>query len=115
MEDDYYLHLEFSDGLQTHLHTSWLWPELKRRIVIVGSTGMLIFDEVNQSVTLHRKRVNSELANVIEGEDVVFCEKGMPLKTALSHFISCVKSRETPLTSGESALPVVALLERVSG
>jgi predicted dehydrogenase len=34
----------------------------------------------------------------------------MPLTRELEHFLSCIKTRETPLTSGEEAIEVLKIL-----
>jgi len=111
--DDFHLHVAFRNGLKGHLHTSWLWPLKERRTVIVGSEGMLVFDEQKQNVVLHRKRIAANLSNIDEGEEVVFEGSAPPLTAALQHFMHCVETRETPLTSGETAVPVISLMEKV--
>ena len=55
VEDDVYVHLHFPSGIRAHLHNSWLWPENRRGLTIVGEKGMLVYDEVNQRVIHHRK------------------------------------------------------------
>lgn len=114
VEDDVYLHLEFPGKLQAHVHASWLWPEKRRRLTIIGSKGMLVYDELNQTVILHRKGVNPDLSNRDEGEEVVFQGKGEPLKLELQDFLECVECGKRPLSDGESAIPVVAVLEEAT-
>jgi len=55
VEDDVYLHLAFPEGVAAHLHASWLWPEKHRRLTAVFERGMLVYDEIAQTVTLHKK------------------------------------------------------------
>lgn len=111
VEDDVHLHLRFPNGINAHLHTSWLWPEKRRRLTIIGSKGMLVYDELPQTVTLHRKGINPDLSNRDEGEEVVFQGHGEPLALELQHFLQCVREGKKPLSDGESAIPVVAVLE----
>ena len=114
IEDDVHLHLQFPNGLHAHLHCSWLWPEKRRRLVIIGEEGMLIYDEVDQTVVLHRKGVNPDLSTRDEGTEVVFRGYGEPLKLELEHFLECVVQGKRPLSDGESAVPVVAVLEKAT-
>lgn len=114
IEDDVYLHLEFPDSVQSNLHCSWLWPERNRRMVIVGSAGMLVYDEIEQKVYLHKKRIDENLANVDEGFEVVYEGSGEPVKLMLEHFMDCVKTRKTPLSDGANGLEVVKVLETAS-
>ena len=115
MEDDVYLHLEFPDGRHAHLHSSWLWPEDRRRLTVVGGRGMLVYDEKEERVTLHRKMVDAGLNNVDLGSDVVFegSPNFQPLAAELSHFIECVQTRRPPRSDGRQAVDVVRILEQV--
>lgn len=115
MEDDVYLHLEFPDGRHAHLHSSWLWPEDRRRLTVIGGRGMLVYDEKEERVTLHRKMVDAGLNNVDLGSEVVFegSPNFQPLAAELSHFIDCVRTRQAPRSDGRQAVEVVRILEQV--
>ncbi|MGB9885729.1 MAG: Gfo/Idh/MocA family protein [Moorellales bacterium] len=112
VEDEVHLHLEFESGVQAHLHVSWLWPENRRRLTIVGSEAMLTYDELTQEVTLHRKKVGPDQAAEDRGQEVVFRGEGEPLLLECRHFLECVETRRQPLSDGQSALAVVEVLER---
>lgn len=114
IEDDVYLHLTFPGGKRAHLHASWLWPEKRRRLTAVFEQGMLVYDEIAQTVTLHKKRINSNLENIDEGQEVVFKGASEPLKLELKHFIECCKTRQRPYSSGESAVGVIKILEEAN-
>lgn len=109
--DDTYLHMEFPGKLKAHLHNSWLWPENRRRLTVVGEKGMLVYDEVAQNVILHRKTINSDLENQDEGEEVVFEGSGQPLRLEMEHFIGCINTRAIPRSDGMNGLDVVRVLE----
>jgi predicted dehydrogenase len=111
IEDDVYLHLTFPGGVKAHLHNSWLWPERRRRLTVIGERGMLVYDELEQTVTLHRKRIDERLQNVDEGSELAFEGAGEPLRIELEHFLTCVRERRAPISSGRSAIPVVRVLE----
>lgn len=115
VEDDFYLHCQLPNEVQTHLHCSWLWPDRRRRTVVIGSAGMLVYDELAQRVNLHRKSIDGELNNQDLGDELVFEGAGEPLKLELGHFLECLQTRETPKSDGWSALAVVTALERASG
>lgn len=111
IEDDVYVHLRFPGEVQAHLHVSWLWPETRRRLTVVGSEGMLTYDEVEQKVVLHKKRVTPELQHHDKGGEVIFRGSGDPLLLECRHFLECVEKRATPLSDGKSALEVIEVLE----
>ncbi len=114
VEDDVYLHIDFKDGARAHLHSSWLWPVKARDLTIIGSEGMLVYDELKQTVTLHKKRIDSNLNNVDNGEDVVFKGGEQPLRLELAHFIECCYERRKPHSDGVSAVEVIQVLEDAS-
>jgi predicted dehydrogenase len=111
IEDDVRLHLEFPGGKKGHLHCSWLWPERRRRLTVIGDAAMLVYDELDQTVTLHRKRIDADLRNVDEGAEMVFEGAGEPLRLEMEHFLECAVSGRQPISSGRSAIPVVDVLE----
>jgi predicted dehydrogenase len=111
VEDDVYVHMEFPNGVRANLHNSWLWPVKRRRLVVVGSTGMLVYNEVQQTVVHYRKSIGPDLKNCDEGSEMVFEGHGQPLRLELEHFLECMKTRATPLASGESAVEVIKVLE----
>lgn len=112
--DDTYLHMEFPGEVKAHLHNSWLWPENRRRLTVVGEKGMLVYDEVAQNVILHRKSIDSDLQNQDLGEEVLFEGSGQPLRLEMEHFIECINTRETPRSDGSNGLDVVRVLESVT-
>lgn len=114
IEDDVYLHLRFADGCVAHLHNSWLWPKVERGLVVVGSEGMLEYDEIHQRVIHHRKRIDSALANVDGGQEVVFEGSAEPLRLELEHFVKCCRDRSRPVSDGASGHAVVEVLARAA-
>lgn len=114
VEDEVHVHLEFDSGVRGNLHTSWLWPETNRRTILRGTQGMLVYDEVAQTVTHHRKWIDSALANHDEGSEIVHRGDGQPLRLELQHFLDRIVDRAPPRSDGESALAVIETLERIN-
>ncbi|MES4787744.1 MAG: oxidoreductase, partial [Nitrospiraceae bacterium] len=112
IEDDVYVHFRFPGGVQAHLHVSWLWPEKRRCLTIVGSQAMVVYDELTQTVTLHRKRISSTLERLDEGSEVVYQGDGEPLRCECEHFLEAVRSRKRPISDGESGVEVLRVLEQ---
>ena len=114
IEDDMYLHLQFQSGVEGHLHASWLWPERRRRLSLVGTEAMLVYDEEEHVVTLHRRHVLEDLSVEDDGTEVVFNGEAAPLRAELEHLLQCIRTRSTPISDGESALRVIHVLEQAS-
>ncbi|MDX1496729.1 MAG: Gfo/Idh/MocA family oxidoreductase [Salinisphaeraceae bacterium] len=114
LDDDVYIHFDFPGGVRADLHTSWLWPEMQRRMIVRGSKAMLVYDEVAQTVTLHRKRIAEDLSNDDQGSEVIYEGHGQPLKLELEHFLQRMEDRKPPLSDGVSGVAVMRVLEQVS-
>lgn len=114
IEDDVYVHLGFNHGIAAHLHTSWLWPELRRRLIVIGDKGMIVYDEEKQTVTLHRKGVHQDLSNRDEGSELVLESTEQPLMLECKHFLNAMETRDKPLSDGKNGLEVVRILEKAA-
>lgn len=114
IEDDVHLQMMFPGGVHNYLHCSWLWPYKDRGMKVIGDKAMLVYNELEQSVTLYRKHIGPDLKNVDEGSEVVFQGAGEPLKLELQHFLECCEQRKTPLSDGRNGLEVVRVLEKAS-
>ena len=115
VEDDVYLHMDFVSGIKAHLHNSWLWPENRRYLTIVGEKGMLVHHEMNGEVELHRKTIaSSNLQSEDHGTEIIFkANDQQPLRQELKHFLDCIKTRATPISDGRNGVEVITALERI--
>jgi len=114
VEDEVHVHLEFGHHIRGNMHTSWLWPETNRRTIVRGSRGMLVYDEVAQTVTQHHRWIDDQLQNHDGGCEVVFRGDGQPLRLELQHFMECVANRTPARSDGDSAVAVIETLERIN-
>jgi len=114
VEDDVYLHLTFEKEVKAHLHVSWFYPEVVRKLTVIGTEGMLVYDEVNQTVFQHKKGVNSDLSNRDEGSLLIFKGESQPLTKECLHFLECIENRKRPISDGRNGLSVVKILEQAS-
>jgi len=57
VEDVVFCYLRFSSGKVAHMHLSWLDPHKMRRMTVVGSRKMVVFDdmELERKVTIYEK------------------------------------------------------------
>jgi predicted dehydrogenase len=107
--------LEYPGGKLAHVHVSWLDPNKSRRLVVVGSKKMAIFDDTAENkLIVHDKgfqraggavtlRQGETQSPRIDGPE--------PLVLEAQHFVDCVRSRRTPLSDGEAGTDVVSVLE----
>lgn len=123
IEDVAVLTLRFSNGLVAFIQTSWLDPDKIRRMTVVGSKKMMVFDDVQptEKIRIYDKGVEvpkhydtyAEFHYSYKYGDIVIpkIDGGEPLRTELDHFIDCIKNDQTPLSCGRDGLHVVQILE----
>lgn len=112
VEDDAHLHLKFPSGIIANLHNSWYWPRVERELIITGEKGILVFDELNARVILHKKTISPDLAHADQGEEILFEGADQPLLIELKHFLDCCETRQQPISDGENGHNVVNVLSQ---
>jgi predicted dehydrogenase len=129
VEDVVFGVLRFPSGVIGHLHLSWLDPFKTRKVTIVGSDKMAVFDDMNpdEKVKIFDKGVtHSGTANGGEWQPASYGEyvqlrhgdtyvprisSEEPLRLQCRHFARCVRGTETPRSSGADGVAVVEVLE----
>lgn len=111
--------LKFPSGIGAHIFVSWLNPFKEQRLVVVGSQGMLVFDDtqpVEKKLVLYPHSITwkdgapvPQKAEEISIKLADFWEE--PLKAECRAFLGSVKSGNKPITSGEEGLRVLKILE----
>jgi predicted dehydrogenase len=116
LSDFAHLHMRFPNGLRSHLFTSRLNPYRERRLTVVGTKAMAVFDDVEpweRKLAVYRHAVwqdSGQWAFTQNEPSYVPVEEGMPLTRELQHFLSCIETREAPRTGGEEAVRVLKIL-----
>lgn len=132
IEDVVYLNLEFADSLAVHIHVSWLDPGKVRRMTVVGSKKMVVYDDASADakIQLYDKGIDRQHLGGSLGEfdsfgkfqliqragDVLIprIDYVEPLRTECAHFVQCIAEHQIPITDGENGLRVVRILEAAS-
>jgi predicted dehydrogenase len=121
IEDVVFMTLHFPDKTMAHIHVSWLDPHKERKLTVVGSKMMAVFDDAESSekIWLYDKGVDSKLDYNTYGEylsvragDIVIprIDSTEPLKLECEHFINCIKTRTQPRSDGRDGLKVLTIL-----
>jgi predicted dehydrogenase len=123
VEDVVYMALTFPSGILAHVRMSWLDPSKTRRITVVGSDKMVVYDDVapQEKIKLFDKRVDKIRRTDTYGEFQFAYHYGSavspyihfeePLRVECAHFAECIADGKTPLTDGVSGLRVVEVIE----
>lgn len=128
IEDVVFMHLDFPNNTAAHVHVSWLDPGKVRKLTLVGSKKMVIYDDVNADAKIQildkgvtkvpngrAESFNSfgEFQLLLRAGDVLIPKipATEPLKMECQHFVDCIISKQTPLTDGIHGKKVVRILE----
>lgn len=123
IEDVAMLTMNFSGNVIAFVHVSWLDPNKLRRITVVGSRKMLIYDDIayQEPLRIYDKGVSvlpyydtfGEFRFTYRYGDILAprVPESEPLKTETEHFIDCVLNKRQPRSNGLSGLRVVSVLE----
>jgi predicted dehydrogenase len=121
--------LQYSNNRVAAFFVSWLDPQKKREITVVGDRQMLIFDDMrpekpikifDKGVTVSKPPEYSDTFNnfrlsIRDGTCIEpDISTGAPLLNECSHFIDCVRTKARPKTDGRAGLEVVHILEALS-
>lgn len=122
LEDVVFATLHYPAGRVAHVHVSWLDPHKTRRLTVVGSKKMAVFDDTSadQKLVLFDKGVEPPPAAVsyadgvrIRTGDILVPALRMiePLRRECEAFLTAVRTRKSPLADGRSGVAVVRVLE----
>lgn len=107
--------LTFNNGVRGHIFVSWLHPYKEQRLVVVGSQGMAVFNDLSsdQKLTVYREHIdwsNGVPVPQKNGGQVIEIESAEPLKQECQHFLDCLETRRQPLTDGHNGLATLKVL-----
>jgi predicted dehydrogenase len=129
VDDVVFLNIVYPRKIMANIHVSWLDPQKVRKMIVVGSRKMVVYDDVaDDKIAIYDKGIDKKAVlgenmdfdhpqpaqfNYRSGDvllpHVNFVE---PLKTEAQHFLHCIRTGATPLTDPAHARTVVSILEQ---
>lgn len=129
IDDVVFLNLAYPNKIMANIHVSWLDPQKVRKMIVVGSKKMVVYDDVaDDKIAIYDKGIDRRAVlgenmdfdhprppefNYRSGDillpQVKFVE---PLRVEAEHFIECIKTKTTPITGLAHARTVVSILEQ---
>jgi UDP-2-acetamido-3-amino-2,3-dideoxy-glucuronate N-acetyltransferase len=108
----------FEAGVRAHVYVTWLNPFKEQKLTVVGSHGMVVFDDTRpwaEKLLIHRNYLTwtdgrSPTPNKVTGEYLAVPEQE-PLKQECLHFIECCQTRQKPRTDSAEGLRVLQVLK----
>lgn len=126
-EDVVFISLRFPKGIAAHIQVSWLDPNKKRSMTIVGSKKMIVFDDMNneapvkiydkgvyQSAKNKSQEIFGEFKIKLRSGDIVmpYIKPEEPLYKECAHFVDCISKNVDPRSNGDVGLQIVKMLEK---
>ena len=132
IDDVVFLSLTYPGIIMANIRVSWLDPQKVRKMIVVGSKKMVVYDDVaDDKIAIYDKGIDRRAVlgenmdfdhprppefNYRSGDillpQVNFVE---PLRVETQHFLDCIKNKTTPLTGLAHAREVVSILEKSAG
>jgi predicted dehydrogenase len=129
IDDVVFLSLEYPGKVIANIHVSWLDPQKVRKMIIVGSRKMVVYDDIGENkIAIYDKGIDRR---AILGENMDFDKPQVspfnyrsgdivipqvkftePLRVEAEHFADCIRNSREPLTGLAHARTVVSILER---
>jgi predicted dehydrogenase len=121
VEDVVFCFLRFPSGKVAHMHLSWLDPHKMRRMTVVGTSKMAVFDdmELERKVTVYDKAAEQALGTYGEWQTrtgdifVPHVANDEPLRVECEHFLGLVRGEGDRHEPARAGLAVVRVLEQL--
>ena len=110
--------IEYPQNIKGHIFVSWLHPFKEHRFVVVGSKGMLSYEDSNpkKELLFYEKGIDFIQGEPVKRDgatQVISFEKSQPLKAEYQHFLDCINGKDqNDRISGKHGLVVLELLEK---
>ena len=131
INDVVFMNIQYPNNILVNIHVSWLDPQKVRRMTVVGSKKMVVYDDIAEhKITIFDKGIdrmavlgenmdfdNPEALNINHrsgDKTVPNIDWEEPLKGEVEHFVDCIINNAFCLTGIDHAKKVVTVLEQAS-
>jgi predicted dehydrogenase len=125
--DVVFMNIKYPGKIMVNIHVSWLDPQKVRKMIVVGSKKMVIYDDVaDEKIAIYDKGIDrmaalgehmdydnpSPAAFNLRSGDILLPKIKFeePLKVEIAHFIDCIVNGTKCLTDTEHAKKVIQIL-----
>jgi len=129
VDDVVFMNILYPNNVMANIHVSWLDPHKIRKMTVVGSKKMVVYDDISENkIAIYDKGIDvkaklGEHMDYDSGKSVdldlrsgdVLLPKinwQEPLKIEIEHFISCIRGDEQCITGPNHAEKVVNILSK---
>ena len=111
--------LVYPENVKGHIFVSWLHPFKEHRLVVIGSEGMLSFEDSAKGKPLKyygkKFELSGKVPEKVDGPvELIEYENKMPLTEELKYFIEHLNEAKPQIANGRHALEVTRILVEAS-
>jgi len=127
VDDVVFMHLVYPNKIMAHIHVSWLDPDKVRKMIVVGSKKMAVYDDIaDNKIAIYDKGIDRM---AVLGKDMDYDQPPVfkfnhrsgdiilpkidfiePLEAEIAHFVECIQKGIKCLTGVEHAKEVIKIL-----
>ena len=128
IDDVAFMNIAYPNNIMAHIHVSWLDPHKIRKMTVVGSKKMVIYDDIAENKVMIYDKGIDRMAVLGEQMDfdnpvtfsfnhrsgevfIPVIDWVEPLKIEIDHFLKCIQNNIPCITGPEHAEKVVKILE----
>jgi len=111
--------LEYPNNIKAHIYVSWLHPFKEHRLVVIGSKGMLSYEDSSEKklINFYDKKyiLNKNIPIKKDGQiSTIEYESIPPLELEMKYFVNHLDGKPIKIANGDNALEVIKILERAT-
>ena len=111
--------LRYPDNVVGHIFVSWIHPFKEHRLVVIGSKGMLSFEDssTEKELLYYKKRIDWVKGEPVTREgatEIIQYESAMPLTEELRYFIDHLDGTPVSVSNGDDGIEVLEILEKAT-
>ena len=111
--------LTYPNNVVGHIFVSWLHPFKEHRMVMIGSKGMISFEDSSdeKDILFYEKGIDWIQGEPIKRDgptEVIPYEKGFPLTNEIQYFIDHLDGSKLEIADGQNAFDVLEVLEKAT-
>jgi len=111
--------ITYPENIIGHIFVSWLHPFKEQRLVVIGSKGMLSFEDSSQNkdILFYEKGIDWVAGEPIKRDgptEVIAYDKAMPLTEELRYFVDHLDGTPVTVSDSQNAVDVLEVLEIAS-
>ena len=108
--------LSYPQNIKAHIYVSWLHPFKEHRIVVIGSKGMISFEDSssNKPLKFYDKKfiIKDSIPEKLDGKvTLINYPDKAPLTEELKYFIKNIDEKSVEIAGSQNGLDVIKILE----